>query len=46
MFYHKTQADVLELRASYNCDLFDNASAGAIIISQVLFTELPFGKVN
>lgn len=39
-FIIKTKADVWKLRASDNCDLYNHASAGAIIISQVLFTKL------
>ena len=40
-FKIKPQADVREFRASYNCDLFDNISSGAIIIPQVLFAKQP-----
>ena len=40
-FIIKTQADVWELQASYTGDLYDDTSAGAIIISQVLFAKLP-----
>ena len=40
-FIIKPQADVGELWASYNCDLHDDTSAKAIIISQVLFAKLP-----